>query len=632
MQRTLSRRHGIGKWPVIIVIALATLAVGGFFLAKVLKPKPVKPDEPVISAPQTRAKIDVPPIPFTDVTKASGIRFTHQTGASGKKLLPETMGGGVAVLDYDGDGKPDILFINSGFWPGETSKEPPPSLALYRNKGDGKFEDVTVSAGLNAPMYGMGVAVGDVDNDGRPDVFVSCVGRHHLFKNVDGKRFVDVTDDARVGGPGEMPVATRDEFLKWKPAIPFGSSATFLDYDNDGRLDLFVCHYITWSPAIDLSINSTQEGLTRSYNRPQQFEGAQATLYRNIDGKRFEDVSAKAGVQLFTQEGTEAGDRKRPAGKSLGVVVCDPDEDGWPDLLVANDSVRNFFFSNQPNPNGDGARIFKEIGEIRGAAYADEGKPRAGMGIDWAEFAFRRPGVAVTNFATEPITFLEITNPKRPLFADIAVAVGLSYPSRAALKFGTVFFDADNDGRSDLLVCNGHIEPEIAKIQSSQQHAQAAQLYWNTGNTSCYYEPVTTKQAGEDLFKPMVGRGCAVLDFDGDGDLDVVLVANGGEARLLRNDSPRENHHSLRLDLRGNGKTCNRSAIGAIVEVEVGGETIRRTIAGSRGYLSQSELIVHIGTGKELVAEKVTVRWPGQADRQVWKNLAADKVHVLQQE
>lgn len=632
MKLTLSQRPGIGRTPVLIgvVVFLAVAAVGGYFLSKYLRPKPPVVEVPILNVPQTRQKFEVPAIPFTDVTKSAGIRFTHQTGNSGMKLLPETMGGGVAVLDYDGDGKPDILFVNSGFWPGEASKNPPPGLSLYRNKGDGTFEDVTDNVGLSAPMYGMGVAIGDIDNDGRPDVFVSCIGKHHLFKNIDGKRFVDITADAKVGGPGELPVATRDEFLKWKPAIPFGSSATFLDYDNDGKLDLFVCHYITWSPAIDLSINSTQEGLSRSYNRPQQFEGAQATLYRNIDGKRFEDVSAGAGIQVFTQEGTEATDRKRPAGKSLGVVVCDPDEDGWPDLLVANDSVRNFFFSNRSGPNG--ARVFKEIGEIRGAAYADEGKPRAGMGIDWAEFAYKRPGVVVTNFATEPLTFLEITRSDKPLFADTAVTVGLSYPSRAALKFGTTFFDADNDGRLDLLVCNGHIEPEIAKIQNSQKHAQSAQLYWNTGNTACFYEPVTAEKAGEDLFKPIVGRGCAVLDFDGDGDLDIVLVANGGEARLLRNDSPKENHHSLRLDLRGNGKTGNRSAIGTVVEVEAGGQISRHTLLGSRGYLSQSESIIHIGLGKALKADKVTVRWPGKPAVKILENLAADKVHVVEQE
>ncbi len=632
MHANSPRRPAASRRPVLAVLALAALGAGGYFAYdRWFKKKDVAP---VVVTPEDahpRQVADVPPLPFTDVTAGAGIAFTHQTGATGVKLLPETMGGGVAVLDYDGDGKPDLLFINSGLFPGEQSKIPQPTLALYRNKGDGTFEDTTAAAGLTAPMYGMGVAVGDFDNDGRPDVFVSCVGKHHLFRNVDGKTFEDVTDTAKVGGPGDMPAATRDEFLKWRLPIPFGSSATFVDYDGDGRLDLFVCHYVTWSPANDLAISSTHEGLTRAFNRPQQFEGAQATLYRNVDGKRFEDVSAAAGVQVFNKEGTGDDARLRSVGKGLGVVVCDPDEDGWPDLLVANDSVRNFFFSNQPGPGG--TRVFKETGEVSGAAYADEGRARAGMGTDWGDFAPRRAGAVVTNFATEPLTFLEITKSKanKPQFSDTAVTVGLSYPSRAALKFGTFFFDADNDGRLDLLVASGHIEPEIAKIQSSQRHAQPAQLYWNTGNPACFYEPVTAAQAGEDLFKPMVGRGCAYLDYDGDGDLDVVLVANGGPARLLRNDAPKGNHW-LRLDLRGNGKTGNRSAIGATVEVEAGGQTMRRTVAGARGYLSQSELTVHVGLGKADKADKVTVRWPGQSGVKTYENLAVDKVHVLTQE
>ncbi len=632
MHANSPRRPAASRRPVLVVLALVALGAGGYFAYdRWFGKKDVVPVVVVPNQAKTRQVAAVPPLPFTDVTTAAGIAFTHQTGATGVKLLPETMGGGVAVLDYDGDGKPDLLFVNSGWFPGEPSKIPQPTLALYRNKGDGTFEDTTAAAGLAGPLYGMGVAVGDFDNDGRPDLFISCVGKHHLFHNVDGKKFEDVTDEAKVGGPGELPAVSRAEFLRWKDAIPFGSSATFVDYDGDGRLDLFVCHYVTWSPATDLSIGSTQEGLSRAFNRPQQFEGAQSTLYRNVDGKHFEDVSAAAGVQVFTQEGTAATDRKRAAGKGLGVVVCDPDEDGWPDLLVANDSVRNFFFANRPGPNG--TRVFKEIGETSGAAYADDGKPRAGMGIDFGDYAFRRPGVVIANFATEPVTFLEVTKRKNdaPLFADTAVTVGLASPSRAALKFGAVFLDADNDGRLDLLLCNGHIEPEIAKIQASQKHEQAAQLFWNTGNSDCYYEPVTAAQAGDDLFKPMVGRGCAYLDYDGDGDLDVVLVANGGPARLLRNDAPKGNHW-LRLDLRGNGTTGNRSAIGATVEVEAGGQTIRRTVAGSRGYLSQSELMVHVGLGKADKVDKVTVRWPGQSGAKTYDNLAVDKVHVLTQE
>jgi hypothetical protein len=539
------------------------------------------------------------------------------------------MGSGVAVLDFDGDGKPDLLFVNSCPWPGEARPANASTLKLYRNKGDFTFEDVTAAAGLNVTLFGMGAAVGDFDNDGRPDVFVSCVGKHRLFRNVDGKRFEDVTTAAGVGGPGELPDVSQDEFMKWKPPIPFGSSCTFLDYDGDGRLDLFVCHYVTWSPALDLAVNSTLTGAARTYQQPQQLEGSQCALYRNVDGKRFEDVSEAAGVRVTSKEGTDADARARGVAKALGVVVCDPDRDGWPDVVVANDTVRNFFFHNRPRPNG--GRVFEEVGVPAGAAYADEGRPRGGMGIDWGEFAPDRSAVVIANFANEPLTFLEKDPRPRLLFTDSALSVGLSGPSRSALKFGTFFFDYDNDGRLDMLVCNGHIEPDIEKIQASQRYAQPAQLYWNTGNPECYFEPAAAEHAGPDLFQPMVGRGSAFADFDGDGDVDVVLVANGGEARLLRNDGPAGNHW-VRLDLRGDGKQSNRSAIGAVVTVEAGGKTQTRQVTGGRGYLSQSELVLTVGLGPTAKVEKVAVRWPGKdAGTETWTNLAADAVHILKQ-
>jgi hypothetical protein len=474
----------------------------------------------------------------------------------------------------------------------------------------------------------MGVAVGDYDNDGRPDVFVSCVGKHHLFRNVDGKKFEDVTGAAGVGGPTDLPrVKNAEEFANWKEPIPFGSSATFLDYDGDGKLDLFVCHYITWSPAIDRAIGSSIEGGKRTFVQPRDFDGAQCALYRNAGGGKFEDVSAKAGVQVSEKEGTDANARKRPVGKSLGVTVWDADADGWPDLVVANDTVRNFFFHNVPGENG--TRKFEEKAFPIGAAYADEGKPRGGMGIDWGEFAPGRAAVVVANFANEPLTLLE-KDTRRLTFSDSALSTGLAGPSRAALKFGTFFLDYDNDGRLDLFVANGHIEPEIATIQASQKHEQPPQLYWNTGESDCYFEPVTDARAGKDLFKPLVGRGCAFADLDGDGDLDLVLVGNGGEARVLRNDL--KENRSVRLDLRGDGKKSNTSAIGAVVTVEAGGKTYTRQVAGARGYLSQSELVLTVGVGTAAKADKVTVRWPGQdAGSETWTNLDAGKPHVLRQ-
>ncbi len=617
---------------IISAVVVVLVAIGvGFGVYRWLNKPTTTPGSLTPGDPHARATVEVPTVRFTDVTRQSGIAFRHENGAFGKKLLPETMGGGVACFDYDGDGKPDILFVSGCKWPGQADqKQPAPSLRLYRNTGNFTFEDATEAAGLgNVVVYGMGVTVGDFDNDGRPDFFVSCVGKHRLFRNVDGKRFEDVTDAAGVGGPGTMPDVTAEQFLTWKLAIPFGSSCTFLDYDGDGRLDLFVCHYVTWSPAVDLSITSTVTGSGRTYQQPQQLEGAQCALYRNVDGTRFEDVSEKAKVRVTEKEGTDANARLRPVAKALGVVVCDADGDGWPDIVVANDTVRNFFFHNEPGP--DGTRQFKEMGYPIGIGYPDNGTPRGGMGIDRGEFAPGRSAIVIANFANEPLTFLDRDRPGRLLFSDAAQSAGLAGPSRAAVKFGTGLFDYDNDGRLDLLVCNGHIEPEIAKIQASQSYAQSPLLFWNTGNSECYFEPVTAAKAGDDLYRPLVGRGCAFADFDGDGDLDVVLVANGGEARILRNDAPRNNRF-LRLDLRGDGVKSNCSAIGAVVTVEAGGHVFTRDVAGARGYLSQPELMVHVGLGSAVKADKVTIRWPGKnAVAEIWTHLDAGKTHVLKQ-
>ena len=616
-----------------IAVLVLGAGVGVFFLRDWIWPAKATTIPVEVEPARERVAISVPAVRFTDVTAAANISFRHFNGATGQKFLPETMGAGVAVLDYDGDGKQDLLFVNGCPWPGDTGPAPAPCLALYRNKGDGTFEDVTEQAWLNVTMYGMGVAVGDFDNDGFPDLFVSGVGGCRLFRNTAGeggkRRFVDVTKEAGVGGPNDWPASlTRQEFTARQQPISFASSATFLDYDGDGRLDLFVCHYVTWSPAKDLSIDSSLTGVGRSYLQPTQFEGAQCVLYRNVDGTHFEDVSAAAGVQVFDREGTAENARVRSVGKSLGVIVCDADEDGWPDVVVANDMVRNFFFHNVPD--GKGGRRFEEKGDLAGVAYA-EGRVRGAMGIDWGEYRPGKNALVIGNFANEPNTFLTLDNPKRLLFSDAAYAVGLAGPSRQPLKFGAFFFDFDNDGRLDLLTCNGHIDPGFAQIQK-QTYAQPAQLFWNTGLGQRLFEPVTAADAGPDLFKPLVGRGCAFLDYNGDGKLDVVLTENGGPARLLRNDNDLK-HHWVRLTLDGDGKRSNRSAIGAQITVESGALIQHRQVTGARGYLSQSELPVNVGLGSAAKIDRVTVRWPGKdaGPPQVWTDLEVDRAYVLKQ-
>ena len=616
-----------------IAFAITAIALGaGIYLLYEFVLKGKAPTNLTVDIGKTgeRKAIPVPDVKFADVTTTAGIRFTHFSGATTSKLLPETMGSGVVVLDFDNDHRPDLLFVNSMAWPGQPKPEQPPTLVLYRNKGDGTFEDVTVAAGLDISLFGIGACVGDFNNDGYDDLFITCVGGHRLFQNQGGKKFVDVTAKAGVAGPGVVPKsATAEEFFRHALPIPFGTSVTFIDYDGDGKLDLFVCHYCTWSPAIDLSIKSTLTGVGRTYQQPKDLEGNQCSLYRNRGDGTFEDVSESAGVRVFEAEGTDAGAKQRPVGKSLGVILYDADSDGWPDLFVANDSVRNFFFHNISD--GQGGRKFEERGKESNVAYA-QGIPRGAMGIDIGEYSPGKNALLIANFANEENTFLVQLDPKRPLsFSDACAAVGMQGESKGPLKFGTFFFDYDLDGRLDVLTANGHIDPDITKIQSNQTYKQPVQLFWNTGEVGRDFEPVPVSASDTDLFKPLVGRGSAYFDYDGDGDLDVSLTENGGPAVLLRNDQ-KTGHHWIRLNLEGDGVKSNRSAIGAEVTVAAGGRTFKRTITGARGYLSQSELTVTVGLGMTDAVDKVTVRWPGKnAGTQEWTKLKSDFQYRLKQ-
>jgi hypothetical protein len=586
-----------------------------------------------------RKDVPVPHVHFTDITKESGISFVHTNGITEKKLLPETMCGGVAVIDFDNDNKPDLLFTNGCPWPGQQKQGTVmPTMVLYRNLGNNKFQDVTKEAGLAVTMFGMGATVGDYDNDGWPDLFVTGIGGNRLFHNtadtggVNGRRFVETTATAGVGGPGGWPENFSGDFFRWDKPICFSTSASFLDYDGDGKLDLFVCNYVRWSPAYDLSIGSKSDGKERMFGQPKQFEGALCFLYHNEGGGKFTDVSKESGVQEFEPEGTDAEKRFRPAGKSLGVIVCDADEDGWPDIFVANDTVRNFLFHNRADKNG--RRVFEEIGRYAGVAYA-QGQARGAMGIDWAPFY--RPGcnaLLITNFSNEPDTFLCQDQLNRLEFKDDAIPEGIAGVSRLPLKFGTFFFDYDLDGRLDFLTCNGHLDPSIKKLQPAQQYQQPAQLFWSKPEGG--FEPVTPEAAGTDLFKPLVGRGCAYVDLDGDGDLDVILVGNGGPALVLRNDN-NLGHHWIRFKLEGDGVHSNRSAIGARIVLETKDGEQHREIAAARGYLSASELTVTFGLGKTEEIQRLTIHWPGKdggttvIEKPETAKLAVDLLHPITQ-
>jgi hypothetical protein len=512
------------------------------------------------------------------------------------------MGSGAAFFDFDNDGAPDLLFINSTYWPGKIPPDKKPTtMVLYHNDGKGHFADVTANSGLDISFYGMGVAIGDYDNDGKPDVFVTAVGGNHLFHNLGGGKFAEITADAGVSGA----------------ATDWSSSAAWIDYDNDGRLDLFVCNYVRWSEEIDHKVGYKIDGVTRAYGPPMNFEGAFPRLYHNDGNGQFTEVSEKSGIQI---KNSATG---VPMGKALGVAPVDLNGDGWIDLVVANDTVQNFVFSNQHNGT------FKEIGALSGIAFDNYGNTRGAMGIDSGYYRNSDAlGIAIGNFANE-MSALYVSSPRdRMNFTDEAIPEGVGPASRLLLKFGMLFVDYDLDGRLDLLSANGHLEEEISKIQQSQRYAQPAQLFWNCGAPNgATFLPVSSEKTGPDFFKPMVGRGSAFADIDGDGDPDLVLTQVNGPPLLLRNDQGLQ-HHWLRLKLVGT--RCNRDAIGALIKVQVGNQVLTRQVMPTRSYLSQSELPVTIGLGKASRFDGLQVIWPG-GEKQNVPDARIDGLTVIQQ-
>ncbi len=572
---------------------LAVLAAGGLLIWQ-LTQKPVEQikkveDATPLPAPRVKPPLEIPSIPFTDIAATAGVNFDRVNGADGEKLLPETMGGGGAFFDCDGDGDSDLLCLNGTAWPWANEKPQTPTTSkLYLNDGKGNFSDATAGSGLDRELYANGVACGDYDNDGDVDLFITCVGTNVLFRNEGQGKFVDATADAGVAGD---PSA-------------WSTSTGWFDYDNDGDLDLFVCNYIEWSRETDKSMDFTLKGGTRAYGRPTDFTGAFPYLYRNEGNGKFSDVSGASGIQI------KDPNLGKPLSKSLGIVFCDVNADGRLDIVIANDTVQNLLFINQ----GDGH--FVESGAACGVAFDNSGNARGAMGIDAACFRNTdQVGIAIGNFATEMTALYVCQTPGEvvPVFRDEAVSNGVGPISISELKFGVLFLDADLDGRLDLFENNGHLEEEIHTVQESQQYEQPPHLLWNCGlEYQDEFVLLTEEKTGPDFQKRMVGRGATMADIDNDGDLDLALFGAKGPIKVLRNDQKLGNHW-LRVQLQGT--SCNRDAIGAEVKVTLPDNTVlTRTVMPTKSYQSQVELPVTFGLGKHATVSKMTVRWPGESE------------------
>jgi len=538
------------------------------------------------ASPSPTPAAPLKPVEFTDVTADAGIRFKHNNGAYGKKYLPETTGSGCAFLDYDNDGWQDILLINSTDFE-DAPKKRKSTMALYHNDQNGKFTDVTAKAGLAKPMYGMGVAAADYDNDGWTDIFVTALGQNRLFRNSGTGTFTDVT--AKVG-------------LNSPPS--FSTSATWFDYDKDGLLDLFVCNYVDWSIATDLLC--TLDGTNKSYCTPESYKGQTSRLYHNTAGK-FEDVTEKTGIY-------------NPTSKSLGVAVLDYDKDGWPDLFVANDTEPNKLYHNS------GKGTFTETAVAAGIAFSEEGKARAGMGVDTADYdRSGYPSLVIGNFSNEMLGLYHNEGKAGGLFIDEAPSSTVGQSTLLSLTFGLFFFDYDLDGWPDIFLSNGHVADDINKVQPKITYAQNPKLFHNGGKKQ-FTE--VTKTSGKPFQKPIVGRGTAYGDYDNDGDQDILILTNGGPAYLFRNEGGNQNRF---VRFKAEGTKANRSGIGAKVTLYLpDGARLWNTVRAGSSYCSQNELDLTFGVGQLDKITRVEVEWPtGKIDRM--NDVATNQIHLVKE-
>jgi enediyne biosynthesis protein E4 len=535
---------------------------------------------PVLRAARPLAASPPGAVRFVDITRRSGVHFRHYTGAFGKQYLPETMGSGCAFIDYNNDGLPDIFLIQGMDFPGHFRHHT--LQRLYRNNGDGTFTDVSARSGVNVEIYGMGVAIGDYDNDGRDDIYLTGLSESKLFHNEGDGTFKDVTKNAGVNNTG------------------FGVSAAWLDYDRDGLLDLFVCNYVKWSEKTD--IYCSLDGRDKTYCTPEAYPGDTCRLFHNLGKGRFEDVTGKAGLY-------------DPTSKSLGVAIVDYNGDGWPDIAVANDTQPSKLYRN--NQNG----TFTEVGVEAGIAFSEDGVARGAMGIDADDFDDSgHPSIIEGNFSNQMLGLYR--NEGRGFFIDIAPSSPVGRASLYSLSFGLFFFDYDLDGLDDLLVTNGHIAPDINAVQPQVSYAELPLVFHNEGHDNF-------RSVGRELGfdQRIVGRGAAYADMNNDGAPDVLLTTNGGPAYLYQNFGGDQNN-SIRI--RTVGTKSNRDGIGAVVRLRTpSGESEQRVHSGS-SYCSQSELTLTFGMAQEDHADFLEIAWPS-GHQDALKSLKANYTYTVQE-
>jgi hypothetical protein len=527
---------------------------------------------------------DLPLPQFADVTREAGIAFHHTNGASADKHLVETMGSGGLIFDYDADGWIDLFLVDGGSL-ADAAIARRARHRLYRNRGNGTFEDVSERSGIQHRNYGMGACAGDYDGDGRADLYVTSFGPNVLYRNRGDGTFADVTATARVGSP------------LWS------ASCAFADLDKDGDLDLFVTNYVDADRTRSPFCGNEKLG-TRFYCHPLRFTPLPNTLYRNDGGGVFSDVSARSGIAAYR-------------GNGLGVVITDYDGDGWPDVFVANDSVPNFLFRNRGNGR------FEEAGLAAGVAVATDGQARAGMGIDAGDYdGDGRLDVVITNLDFEMHTLHR--GLEGGLFAHATTESGIGFPTLPFVGFGVTFLDFDNDAQLDIAIANGHIMDNAPQFRSGAAHAQRNLLFRNT--TLRRFLDVG-RSAGPGFALEKVSRGLASGDIDNDGDLDLLVTNNGQTADLLRNDGGNRGNALL---IRLIGARGNPEAVGASVRVTAGSRTQRRDVKAGSSYLSQSDLRVHVGLGIAARADRIEVQWPG-GRAETLHNVPANQIVTVRQ-